>query len=263
MFRIISKASRGLCRSTMPVATCRFVSTTDMGKRVFRGTVAEHYLQQVGLPKDTMLSADWITNGNADRVANAVSLWAKANGASTATHWFQPMACSSTRHGMTGGLQNKMYDFDAETGDVKWDFKGKNLILGETDGSSYVSGGLRQTHRAGAYSTIDPTSPPFIRGDTMYIPASLVSYEGHALDEKIPLLRAAHALSKEGTRLLRLLGASEEHCEEVKQCIGLEQVCSTLFIRYEAPSLLLRRFAFRVLRSCSSWTEPLSCHAST
>lgn len=224
MFRSISRLGRAV-RLTIPSPRKSITteSAADIGKRVFRGAVAEHYLAQVGLPKDTLLTADWISNGNADRVANAVSLWAKANGASTATHWFQPMACGGTRHGMASGVQTKMYDFDPVTGELQWDFKGKNLILGETDGSSYINGGLRQTHKAGAYSTIDPTSPLFIRGDTMFIPASLVSYDGHALDEKIPLLRAQHALSREGSRLLRLLGATEEHTQSVFPCIGLEQ----------------------------------------
>ena len=53
--------------------------------------------------------------------------------------------------------------------------------LGETDGSSYPNGGLRATHRAGAYLTVDPTSPIFLRGDTIFIPSCLVSYYGHAV----------------------------------------------------------------------------------
>jgi glutamine synthetase len=75
---------------------------------------------------------------------------------------------------------------------------GKNLLKGETDGSSYPTGGLRATHRAGGYLSVDPTSPIFLRGDTIFIPACLVSYYGHALDEKTPLLRASDALSREG-----------------------------------------------------------------
>jgi glutamine synthetase type III len=29
-----------------------------------------------------------------------------------------------------------------------WDFKGKHLLRGETDGSSFPTGGLRKTHTA-------------------------------------------------------------------------------------------------------------------
>ena len=44
------------------------------------------------------------------------------------------------------------------------------LVLGETDGSSYPNGGLRATHRAGGYLSVDPTSHIFLRGDTIFIP---------------------------------------------------------------------------------------------
>lgn len=81
---------------------------------------------------------------------------------------------------------------------LAYTYVGKNLLKGETDGSSYPNGGLRATHRAGGYLSVDPTSPIFLRGDTIFIPACLVSYYGHALDEKTPLLRASDALSREG-----------------------------------------------------------------
>jgi hypothetical protein len=55
---------------------------------------------------------------------------------------------------------------------------------GETDGSSYPSGGLRATHTAGGYTVLDPTSPVFLRGDTVYVPTVFVSFYGQALDEK-------------------------------------------------------------------------------
>lgn len=59
--------------------------------------------------------------------------------------------------------------------------QGKNILRGETDGSSYPNGGLRATHRAGAYLTVDPTSPIFLRGDTIFIPACFVAFTGQAL----------------------------------------------------------------------------------
>jgi glutamine synthetase len=64
-----------------------------------------------------------------------------------------------------------MLEFTAD-GKPAWDFKGKNILKGETDGSSYPNGGLRATHRAGAYLTVDPTSPIFLRGDTIFIPGT-------------------------------------------------------------------------------------------
>ena len=48
----------------------------------------------------------------------------------------------------------------------------------------------------------DPSSPIFLRGDTIFIPACFASYHGDALDEKTPLLRSVDALSNEGARQL-------------------------------------------------------------
>lgn len=101
-----------------------------------------------------------------------------------------------------------------------WGFKGSDLLRGETDGSSYPNGGLRTTHQAGGYLSIDPTSPIFLRGDSIFIPACFVSYVGDALDEKTPLLRASDALSREGVRLLGHLGYQ---VKDLQTNIGLEQ----------------------------------------
>jgi glutamine synthetase len=112
-----------------------------------------------------------------------------------------------------------MIEFD-DHGKLIWNFKGKHLLKGETDGSSYKNGGLRATHSAAAYVIIDPTSYIFLREDTVFIPAALVSYEGTALDEKTPLLRSMAALSAQGSRLLKLLGVSSSslRCQN-----GIEQ----------------------------------------
>jgi len=112
-----------------------------------------------------------------------------------------------------------MFEFDS-AGLPVWNFSGKMLLKGETDGSSFPNGGLRQTHRAAAYLTVDPTSPVFLRDDTIFIPACFVAYTGHALDEKTPLLRSLDALSTEGSRLLAHLGV---------------KVFKTLFVVYRKP----------------------------
>lgn len=145
--------------------------------------------------------------------------WAIENDASVYCHWFQPLASSGLRHGQSAQVQISMIEFDRE-GRPVWDFKGKNLLRGETDGSSFPNGGLRATHRAGAYLAIDTTSPIFLRGDTIFIPACMVAYTGQALDEKTPLLRSVDALSREGTRLLKLLGYN---VNSLVSNIGLEQ----------------------------------------
>lgn len=195
------------------------MSLDGYGKHLFKGAVAAPYLEKVGLPKNALDTPAWTTNGTVDKVAAAVLEWAKDNGASVYCHWFQPLGSSGVRHGQSGQVYNHMFEF-AKDGTPTWDFKGKNILKGETDGSSYPNGGLRATHRAGGYLSVDPTSPIWLRDDTIYIPACLVSYYGHALDEKTPLLRASDALSKEGARLLKLLGYN---VNGVVANIGLEQ----------------------------------------
>jgi glutamine synthetase len=195
------------------------VSLDGYGQHLFKGAVAAPYLEKVGLSKDTIESGKWTTDGNADKVAEAVRQWAVDNGASVYCHWFQPLGASGCRHGQSAQVQNHFFEFDSE-GRPQWDFKGKNLLKGETDGSSYPNGGLRATHCAGGYLAVDPTSPIFLRGDTIFIPSALVSYYGHALDEKTPLLRAMDAISREGSRLLNLLGFKTEG---LSINIGLEQ----------------------------------------
>lgn len=167
-----------------------------------------------------MSDPSW-TKNNADIVAAAVLDWAVDRGANTFCHWFQPLAASGVRHGLTGQVQNMMMEFDRKTNDIKFDFKGKDLIKGETDGSSYPNGGLRATHTAGGYLAIDTSSPIFLRGDTIFIPSAFVSYYGAALDEKTPLLRSNEALNKEGTRLMKALGY--EFDGDIYASIGLEQ----------------------------------------
>lgn len=130
------------------------------------------------------------------------------------------MGSSGVRHGQTGQVHNMMLQFNKDNEVVK-DFKGKTLVKGETDGSSYPNGGLRGTHQAGGYIAVDTSSPIFLRGDTIFIPSVFVSYYGAALDEKTPLLRANAALDKQGSRLLKLLGLDTS--AGVCTNIGLEQ----------------------------------------
>ena len=82
------------------------------------------------------------------QVASAVLDWARDNGASVYTHWFQPLGSSGVRWGLASGVQNTMMEFLPD-GTPAWDFKGKHLLNGETDGASYMNGGLRGTHQAG------------------------------------------------------------------------------------------------------------------
>ena len=192
-----------------------------------------------------------------------VAYRATDNGANTFCHWFQPMASSGVRHGQSGQVQNKMLAFNADN-KIEFDFKGKDLIKGETDGSSYPNGGLRGTHCAGGYLAIDTSSPIFLRGDTMFIPSAFVSYYGAALDEKTPLLRANAALNKQGCRLLKHLGLDVS--DGLRANIGLEQ---EIFLipreaYYKRPDLqltgrtIMGKDAPRGQEMCDHYMAPLS-----
>lgn len=177
------------------------------------------------------------------------------------------MASSGVRHGLTGQVQNTMLKFDATTGEVAQDFKGKTLVKGETDGSSFPNGGLRGTHAAGGYVAVDTSSPILCRGDTIFIPSAFVSYHGAALDEKTPLLRSNSALDEHGSRLFGLLGGGDADAGGgVQANIGLEQ---ELFLiprdeYYRRPDLqltgrtIMGKNAPRGQEMCDHYMGPLS-----
>ena len=96
------------------------------------------------------------------------------------------------------------------------------LFNGETDGSSFPNGGLRETHSAAAFTAWDRGSPPFIHDGTCYIPCAFVSHLGCALDDKSPLLRAQDAVNREGLRLLKNLGGYGD-VKQVLSFLGWEQ----------------------------------------
>ena len=153
----------------------------------------------------------------ADAVAKGMKDWAVRNGATHFTHWFQPM---------TGGTAEKHDAFIEPTGvaTAVQRFSGRNLIGGETDASSFPSGGLRSTFEARGYTAWDPTSPAFIKrhenGATLCIPTAFCSYRGDALDMKTPLLRSVQALTKATARLMGRFGKKKAH---VSITLGAEQ----------------------------------------
>ena len=122
-----------------------------------------------------------------------------------ATHIFQPLGSGGLRLGQTGQVHNSIFQFN-QKGELEYCFGADELLQGETDGSSYMNGGLRVTHTAGGYTAIDPSSPVFIRGDTMFIPTVFVSWHGDSLDEKTPLLKSMRSVSTEGQRLMKTMG---------------------------------------------------------
>mmetsp|Transcript_3297 Transcript_3297/g.7131 ORF Transcript_3297/g.7131 Transcript_3297/m.7131 type:complete len:709 (-) Transcript_3297:714-2840(-) len=192
----------------------------EYGSYKFKGDVAAPFLEAVGLPANTLDGTAWQEDkAKADLVAKAVMTWAKSKGATMYTHWFQPLGSAGVRRGQTGQVHNSMFNFN-QANKLEWVFSGSELLKGETDGSSYMNGGLRATHTAGGYTALDPSSPMFVRNDTLFIPTIFISFYGKALDEKTPLLRAMQAVSSSGCKLLSKFNYN---CASVAPMIGLEQ----------------------------------------
>ena len=158
-----------------------------------------------------------LTLAVAEVVAAAMKDWAIDKGATHYTHWFQPL---------TGSTAEKHDSFISPMADgkVMMEFSGKELIKGEPDASSFPSGGLRATFEARGYTAWDTTSPAFVREDnsgvTLCIPTAFVSYNGEALDKKVPLLRSMDALNTQALRVLKALGVD---AGKVTPTIGPEQ----------------------------------------
>ena len=160
--------------------------SAGFGEDLFKGAIADKFLKEQGLSAAVLDDPSWVKDvATADKIAKAVLTWCLSKGVTNFCHWFQPMA-STFRHGNTGQVQMSMLEFNRD-GTTTYELKGKHILFGETDGSSYPNGGMRATHTAGGYLCIDPSSPMFLRDDALFIPACFVSYEGKALDEKTPL----------------------------------------------------------------------------
>jgi glutamine synthetase len=192
------------------VSTAPTVKATD----VFGSLVFNDKVQQQRLPKPayralraTITRGEALDIATADAVAAALKDWATEHGATHYTHWFQPL---------TGSTAEKHDSFlsPAADGTAIAEFRGKELIQGEPDASSFPSGGMRSTFEARGYTAWDPSSPPWLLNDgnavTLVIPTAFVSWTGEALDKKTPLLRSMEAVSKEAVRVLKLFGSTAE-----------------------------------------------------
>lgn len=162
-----------------------------------------------GAPLDTAI---------ADSVAIAMREWAKELGATHYTHWFHPL---------TNLTAEKHDSFMDPVGDGTFitEFTGKELIKAEPDGSSFPSGGIRDTCAARGYTVWDCTSPAFVKEipdgcKVLCIPTIFVSYTGESLDHKTPLLRSMDAVSKQALRILKLFGKTPV---KVTASVGPEQ----------------------------------------
>lgn len=188
---------------------------------LFSSMVFNDGVMRERLPKDVYKSLrKTIDDGKdlditvANAVANAMKDWAVEHGATHYTHWFQPM---------TGITAEKHDSFISPTADgrIIMEFSGKELIKGESDASSFPSGGLRATFEARGYTAWDPTSYAFIKDNSLYIPTAFCSYGGEVLDKKTPLLRSMEALNVQALRILRLFG--DTTTKRVTPTVGAEQ----------------------------------------
>ena len=149
-------------------------------------------------------------------LATSIRKWAQERGCVGYSHWFSPM-----RGPVHGEKLETFMAVDFETDRLVVNLTGAELFQSETDGSSFPNGGLRVTHEAAAYMGWDTGSPPFIYGETLYIPSAFVSWTGDALDQKTPLLRSNAALNKQALRMLKHLG--DQKTEKVVCNVGWEQ----------------------------------------
>ncbi len=193
----------------------------DRVTEIFGSMVFNDSVMKLKLPKDTykklrkcVEDGTSLTLETANVVAAAMKDWAIEKGATHYTHWFQPM---------TGFTAEKHDSFISpiDNGKAVMEFSGKELIKGESDASSFPSGGLRATFEARGYTAWDPTSYAFIKDGSLCIPTVFCSYGGEALDKKTPLLRSCELISSQAMRILRLFGNTTS--QRVITTVGAEQ----------------------------------------
>ena len=199
-----------------------YVNVTELfGCDVFNDAVMEERLPKKVYKelKKTIEEGKELSLEVADVVAHEMKEWAIEKGATHYSHWFQPLT------GVTAEKHDAFITAPKENGKVLMSFSGKELIKGESDASSFPSGGLRATFEARGYTAWDCTSPAFVRHDaagaTLCIPTAFCSYKGEALDQKTPLLRSMQAISEQSLRLLRLFGNTTS--KKVTPSVGPEQ----------------------------------------
>lgn len=187
---------------------------------LFGSAVFNEKVMQQRLPKDvykavrkTVEDGIPLDSSVATVVANAMKDWAIEKGATHYAHWFQPMTDVTAE-------KHDSFISPVSNSEVIMEFRGKELIKGEPDASSFPSGGLRATFEARGYTTWDPTSFAFVKDGTLYIPTVFCSYTGEVLDKKTPLLRSMQALDTQVKRILKLFGKTTTH---VDSQVGAEQ----------------------------------------
>lgn len=188
---------------------------------IFGSMVFSDKVMKERLPKEAYKAVrEAIDNGtplsheSAKTVASVMKEWAIEKGATHFTHWFQPMT------GITAEKHDSFIE-PAGNGEVIMKFSEKSLVKGESDASSFPSGGLRATFEARGYTAWDPTSYAFVKDGSLYVPTAFCSYGGEALDKKTPLLRSLETFNIEALRILKLFG--KDNVKKVMPTCGSEQ----------------------------------------
>ena len=185
------------------------------GKKVFNREKMYKYLPKDVYKKmvDVIDNSTRLDRAVADAVAEGVMQWARENGVTHYTHWFQPLTEG------TAEKHDAFIEHDGKGGMIE-EFSGKLLVQQEPDASSFPSGGIRSTFEARGYSAWDPTSPIFIIDDTLIIPTVFISYSGESLDYKAPLLRALKAVNVAATEVCHYF---DPDVKKVTSNLGWEQ----------------------------------------
>ena len=223
MFSFLGGAHVSATSAALPQALA------DLGKAQFDHTKMRKHVSDATYTRfrNAVKMGEELSKKDRTEIAKAMFKWATGLGACQYSHVFYPLRPAGVGVlGSSAGMKHDSFvslDFGHPENlkPLTVEFSAAQLFMGETDGSSYPQGGLRGTHYAGAWTAWDMTSPPYVKDETLFIPAVLVSQKGDALDEKTPHLRSMDAIKREGVRLLRLLGDTET--QEVVSNNGPEQ----------------------------------------
>ena len=229
-FQMVDRAFR---KRPVEVAVPEERPSEYFAKKVFNREKMARYLSPEVYEKmvDVTDNGARLDRAVADAVADGMLRWARENGVTHYTHWFQPLTEG------TAEKHDAFIEHDGKGGLIE-DFSGKMLAQQEPDASSFPSGGIRSTFEARGYSAWDPTSPVFIIDDTLVIPTIFISYSGESLDYKAPLLRSLKAVDKAATAVCHYF---DPQVRKVTSNLGWEQeyflVDESLFCA--RPDLLL------------------------
>eukprot|EP00927_Polykrikos_kofoidii_P022298 TRINITY_DN2084_c0_g1_i4.p1 TRINITY_DN2084_c0_g1~~TRINITY_DN2084_c0_g1_i4.p1 ORF type:complete len:701 (+),score=125.60 TRINITY_DN2084_c0_g1_i4:86-2188(+) len=217
------------------------------------------------------------TNENDQKViADAIFNWARELGAVSFAHWYFPMRGGGGAYGsMCGSCKmDTMIDLDWSSLEATKPFEAtlpyERLFVGETDGSSFPSGGLRVTHKAAAFTSWDRSSPCFVMDKVLRIPCCLVSHLGACLDDKTPLLRSNDAVNRQGLRLLKNINIATD-AKQIHSFLGWEQEFFVIKadLYKKRPDLvncgrtLIGKLPTRNQQGCQNYMAPLSLQVET